>query len=361
MTEEIPHRTIELQPRRLSLWSAVLSAISSSYEPPKSPPGFLTLTGDAVVWKEPSPGRDVVIPYEEIRTVQEKQGLILLGQQAGQSLVLPESWFPNPRLARSVIEDLRGRIGRLPEGEAILARIEENREQLEGLVSRGRAATISVAAVLLGIFVLQMLLGASGNPFRLLAFGANSSVFVRDGEWFRLATANLLHAGLFHLGVNLMSLLALGRLLEPLFGKARFLVIFLGSALAGAAGSALVGNHLLSVGASTGIAGLIGALGIAESRWPDFFGRRPSWKIWLSLVFWLLLPGILFPNVDNYAHVAGFLAGLVLTLASTSWRGFWWRSSSSPALSRFGIGKIPGAISGRPPGSSRSPRLPPSS
>lgn len=359
MIEEIPHRTIEVQPQPPSRWKAVLSALGASllfllfivaklasetertgnsvvwilvlgvpltlllvgllvrYERQKMPPGVLTLTAGAVVWQQPRPGRDLVIPYEEIRSVQKNKGLILLGQQAGQSLVLPETWFPEPGIAGSVVEDLRARIGRLPEGEAVLARIEENRERGESLVSRGRAATISVATVLVGIFALQMLLGASEDPFRLLAFGANSSVFVRAGEWFRLATGNLLHAGVFHLGMNLLSLLALGRLLEPLLGKARFLVIFLGSALAGAAGSALVGNHLLSVGASTGIAGLIGALGVAESRWPDFFGRRPSWQIWLSLGFWVLLPGFLFPNVDNYAHVAGFLAGLILAFACT--------------------------------------------
>ncbi|HSF42261.1 MAG TPA: rhomboid family intramembrane serine protease, partial [Thermoanaerobaculia bacterium] len=360
MTEEAPRRTIEVRPQPPSLRRALVSALLTclillvllvtylagdvertgssivwvlvlgvplllllggllfQYERQKKPPGLLTLTGDAVLWQQPPPGKDVVIPYEEIRSVEERQGLIVLGQEAGQGLVLPESWFPEPGLAGSVAADLRARIRDLPDGEAILARIGENRARGESFASSGRAATISVAAVLAGIFLLQMFLGASESTFSLLAFGANSSVLVRDGEWFRLATGNLLHAGLFHLAVNLMSLLALGRILEPLLGKARFLVIFLGSALAGAAGSALVGNHLLSVGASTGIAGLIGALGVAEQRWPDFFGRRPSWKIWLSLVFfWTLLPGSIFPNIDNHAHVAGFLAGLLLALACT--------------------------------------------
>lgn len=357
--EETPHRTIEIRPQPPSRGKALSTALVTClvllvllvvytagdvertgssvlwilglgvplllllggllfrYERQTKPPAVLTLTGDAVVWKQPRPGRDLVIPYEELRSVHENQGLILLGERNGQSLVLPESWFPEPGLAGSVAQDLRARIGRLPEGEAILSRIEANRGIGESLASRGRAATIAVSAVLTGIFVLQAFLGASEDPFRLLAFGANSSVFVRNGEWFRLVTGNLLHAGIFHLGMNLLSLLALGKILEPLLGKARFLVIFLGSAVAGAAGSALVGNHLLSVGASTGIAGLIGALGVAESRWPDFFGRRPSWKIWLSLVFWVLLPGFLFPNVDNHAHVAGFVAGLLLAFACT--------------------------------------------
>lgn len=354
--EEVPPREIEIQPEPPSRKRAALHALQASlvtilllgffvardtartgnspvwtlllaapfvlllvgllffYERQRRQPGVLTLGMSFVRWRQP-PKTEIVIPYEEIRSFQERQGLILLGQRAGQSLVFPESWFPEPGLAGSVAEDLRARIRRLPEGEAILSRIEETGELGERLASRGQAASISVAAVLAGIFLLQMLLGASDDLFRLLALGANSSFLVRDGEWFRLATGNLLHAGLFHLIVNLLSLLALGRILEPLLGKARFLVIFLGSALAGAAGSALVGDHLVAVGASTGIAGLIGALGIAESRWPDLFGRRPSWKIWLSLVFWLLLPGFIFPNVDNHAHVAGFLAGLVLTMA----------------------------------------------
>ena len=50
-----------------------------------------------------------------------------------------------------------------------------------------------------------------GGSFRILA---------ADGDWWRIFTANLLHAGVLHLALNLLSLIAVGPLVERPLGTA---------------------------------------------------------------------------------------------------------------------------------------------
>src|SRR5438132_13041397 len=68
-----------------------------------------------------------------------------------------------------------------------------------------------------------------------------------QGQWWRLLTYGLVHYGLLHLGMNLYGHLALGRLVERMFGSARFLVLYLLSDLGGGVAVALLDTR----GAST--------------------------------------------------------------------------------------------------------------
>ena len=67
----------------------------------------------------------------------------------------------------------------------------------------------------------------------LLTDGALSGPAVADGEYWRLLTSGFLHAGLFHLMFNMLSLWVLGSLLEPAVGRARFALIYFVSLLCG--------------------------------------------------------------------------------------------------------------------------------
>jgi hypothetical protein len=71
---------------------------------------------------------------------------------------------------------------------------------------------------------------------------------VATGEWWRLLTAPFLHAGLWHVGINMIALWVLGGLLEPLLGRWRFVSVYLVSALAGAVASYTFGTPLRHLG-----------------------------------------------------------------------------------------------------------------
>ena len=61
----------------------------------------------------------------------------------------------------------------------------------------------------------------SGLRFTRTAIG------VAEGEWYRVFSGGFLHAGLLHLGMNMLLLYLLGTQLEPLLGRARFLTLYL--------------------------------------------------------------------------------------------------------------------------------------
>src|SRR4051794_1787667 len=66
--------------------------------------------------------------------------------------------------------------------------------------------------------------GSAGGT--LADHGGLSAHFIQDGEYYRLVTAGFLHAGLFHLLTNMLSLWILGSIVEPAVGSWRFGVIY---------------------------------------------------------------------------------------------------------------------------------------
>jgi membrane associated rhomboid family serine protease len=103
----------------------------------------------------------------------------------------------------------------------------------------------------------------------LIDSGGLTSVSVLcDDEWWRLVVSFFLHAGLIHLGFNMLTLLLLGIPLERNFGQLDMAVIYLTCGLAGQLASVVFLPNSVSVGASGAIFGLVGA------QWSDYLQVR---------------------------------------------------------------------------------------
>lgn len=90
--------------------------------------------------------------------------------------------------------------------------------------------------------------------------GAKNDVAIFEhGEWWRLFTCNWMHAGVFHLALNLAGLLSLGVPLERVFGFGRTAVLYTVSGFLGAVTSTIFLPGVVSVGASGSVFGLVGA------------------------------------------------------------------------------------------------------
>jgi membrane associated rhomboid family serine protease len=146
--------------------------------------------------------------------------------------------------------------------------------------------------------------------------------------WLALITSAFLHGGWMHLLGNMLYLWIFGNNVEDAMGGLRFLVFYLLCAVAAAMAQAL-GDHASTVpmiGASGAIAGVLGAYLLLFPRanvrvlivfFVIFrFVNVPAvlvLGIWFALQLW---SGLAAPaghgGVAFWAHVGGFLAGLVL-------------------------------------------------
>jgi rhomboid protease GluP len=163
--------------------------------------------------------------------------------------------------------------------------------------------------------------GGSLNNQTLLQYGAEyPAAIVHQGQWWRLITPIVLHAGLMHLVVNGISLYFVGVLYERCVGPGRLLYVYLLAGLGGSVAS-LAFSPDLAVGASGAIFGIFGGLGVYFFRHRALFGRIS--RTLVSQVLVLSALNLLLPNVvsaiDGWAHAGGLVAGILAAWAAGPW------------------------------------------
>lgn len=182
------------------------------------------------------------------------------------------------------------------------------RERTQVRTVRSMGGDPTLTYVLIGINVL-VYLGAvlSGGGLLgggvLYQQGALQGSLVADGEVWRLLTSGFLHAGVFHLFLNMFVLYILGSMLEPAIGRLRFGVIYFVSLFSGSFGVMLLSPEQTTVGASGAVFGLMGAAVIVmRSRGINPMESGLGLLILLNLGITFLVPGI---------SIGGHLGGLV--------------------------------------------------
>ena len=119
--------------------------------------------------------------------------------------------------------------------------------------------TYGIIAVTVLVYLAQLV---PGSPVQQLLAYNSGFVIPQLGSFqpWRLLTVLLVHSSWLHIGLNMLALWMIGRILEPLVGRTRFLVMYLISGLAGSVAVALLAPLTWVVGASGAIFGLFGAL-----------------------------------------------------------------------------------------------------
>lgn len=133
---------------------------------------------------------------------------------------------------------------------------------------------------------------------------------VADGEWWRLITAAFLHASPIHILFNMLMLWWFGRALEAALGRARFIGIYLVSALAGSAGALLLTPDTFTVGASGAVFGILGAGLVLERRQIYVFGGSALGIVVLNVAFTFFIS-----NISIGGHLGGLAGGALAVLA----------------------------------------------
>ncbi|GMA33102.1 rhomboid family intramembrane serine protease [Litorihabitans aurantiacus] len=140
--------------------------------------------------------------------------------------------------------------------------------------------------------------------YRALAFWGP---FAADEPW-RFLTASVLHGGIWHLAFNMYALYLVGRDLERLLGRVRFLSLYVLSALGGSVAYLLITglDAAPTVGASGAVFGLFGAFAVMLRR----FGRD-SRQI-LVLIGINAVIGFVLPGIAWQAHLGGLVVGAAI-------------------------------------------------
>ncbi|MFK2824362.1 rhomboid family intramembrane serine protease [Bacillus sp. B190/17] len=166
-------------------------------------------------------------------------------------------------------------------------------------------------AVQVIVFLLLELTGGSTDARNLIRFGAKFNPLILEGEWWRFFTPIFLHIGFLHLLMNTFALYFLGTAVEQIYGRFRFLFIYLFSGFVGTLASFVLNDHL-SAGASGAIFGCFGALLYFGLIYPRLFFRTMGMNvivvIGINLVFGFSVPGI-----DNAGHIGGLIGGFLAT------------------------------------------------
>jgi rhomboid protease GluP len=149
--------------------------------------------------------------------------------------------------------------------------------------------------------------GISGSI--LVELGAKGP-WIYAGQYWRLVTAIFLHAGLIHIGFNMWVLFDVGPMVESLFCGSKYIVMYLATGVFGYILSALWSPFGISIGASGAIMGLIGVL-IGASVHMGSMGRELRRRLWIYVIYVVILVFLPMFQIDNAAHVGGFIVGLL--------------------------------------------------
>lgn len=183
------------------------------------------------------------------------------------------------------------------------------------------------------LIVLCCLIEAALIIAPMLGYGAaRSMVYILGGFWsvaltgggvypaqpyLMFLTYGLLHGGLMHLVMNMLSLAVVGRELSRFLGAWMMGLVYLLTQIAAAALFAVMvppGEPM--VGASGAIFGIAGALIAQAYKWRRNEGRPMKPMVRAVLITGALNIGITFlvPTIAWQAHLGGLIAGLILGL-----------------------------------------------
>jgi len=206
-----------------------------------------------------------------------------------------------------------------------------------GRFQTARTATVIISVATAAAWLIAYLGGWDDAAALALGFiparlSGLVTVYSAVPAWLTPLTATLVHAGLLHLGLNLLIFVWCGMLVERVLGAGPLILIYVVAAYTAAIAEWVLFPHSTDpmVGASGAISGIIGAFALSFGR-PKRIVRNNTLNqiingLWLLaacvILQWMtgMLGGLNGYQIATPAHVGGFLAGLALQRPLLLWR-----------------------------------------
>ncbi len=237
-------------------------------------------------------------------------------------LVEKEKDINNPKLV-SAFPDIVEKTNRKEDGLEYFMKVTDNINKKNE--SRSKMAekifsykvpivTYIIMAICIVLFIMmEVFSGGSTNSLTLLKYGANLDVLVKEGEYYRLFTCMFLHIGIMHLACNMYSLYVVGREVESLFGKIKYIIIYVLSGIFGSIMSIAFTHNTISAGASGAIFGLLGALLYFGIHYRTYLGDAIKRSV-IPIIVINLLIGFFSEGIDLAAHIGGLVGGVLVAM-----------------------------------------------
>ncbi|QVQ54960.1 rhomboid family intramembrane serine protease [Spiractinospora alimapuensis] len=189
--------------------------------------------------------------------------------------------------------------------------VRQARTVFGGRLTQAPYATWTLLGLIAVCFLAQQVRPELTYDFGMLGLGLLPGDVlggVLIGEWYRFLTSAFFHVGWWHLLFNGFALYVIGPNLERALGHARYVALWVLSAVSGSVLGFLATPYELSVGASGAIFGLFGAALV--------IGRRLGLdtKFLLGLVGLNLVITFVVSGISWTAHIGGLVGGVVLAL-----------------------------------------------
>lgn len=237
-------------------------------------------------------------------------------------LVEKEKDINNPKLV-SAFPDIVEKTNRKEDGLEYFMKVTDNINKKNE--SRSKMAekifsykvpivTYIIMAICIVLFIMmEVFSGGSTNSLTLLKYGANLDVLVKEGEYYRLFTCMFLHIGIMHLACNMYSLYVVGREVESLFGKIKYIIIYVLSGIFGSIMSIAFTHNTISAGASGAIFGLLGALLYFGIHYRTYLGDAIKRSV-IPIIVINLLIGFFSEGIDLAAQIGGLVGGVLVAM-----------------------------------------------
>jgi rhomboid protease GluP len=184
---------------------------------------------------------------------------------------------------------------------------------LAGKIPLATTSLIMINIVILG---LGLVTGSQLQIIRDYGFIPNNLFHIKNNNLLsdvltRLFTSIFIHSGIAHLAFNILALAYLGGYAERSVGIPRYVLIYILAGIAGAlfhsviASSILGSGHVILVGASGAISGILGIAAAAGNT-------RAYYWLMLQIVF-AVFGSIASIPIAFTAHIGGFISGVFLT------------------------------------------------
>jgi rhomboid protease GluP len=168
----------------------------------------------------------------------------------------------------------------------------------------GLLVTMALGGDVMGGGSMFGMLSADPNVNLMLGASGARSVF-GFGMWWTVLSAGWLHAGILHILLNMMWVRNLGPAVADMFGGSRMVIIYTLGSVGGFVLSSVAGAYL-----SIPRFGAFQTVGASA----PIFGSSMVFNEARGYAVAMIVFGLLFPGIDNAAHLGGFAGGYLASI-----------------------------------------------